>query len=701
MEIRRKRPLFARLLLVGTTLITALAVAAVVLLVWQSRNQALRAGAVTTQNLARLLDEDLTASFDKVELALLAVKDELERQEASGRKDPAALQACLLRQKERAPDALSLRVIDEHGDLSSSAPPTSEAHHLGDREYFWALRDGAPHVVSKPFSGRVIPAPVTVIARRLEHRDGSFAGAVIGALDLNHVATMLARPDVGPEGVVVLRGEDLQVMARTDSRGAKGVVDASAVSDELKGLVASGRSSGTYEALAPSDGTLRTLSFRRLDHHPFFIIVGVAHDDRLADWRRETRWAVALLLGFVALAACGALLAVRAWRRQALAEERLEFAIEAATDVVWDWNLEADTLFQPRWAKAYGYPQEATPTTGQELARYVHPEDLPLLDEAVRLAAGGVRDRVEFEHRVRAASGEWRWTLARGRVVARDAHGKATRIIGTCADITDRKLMMAKLHMADRMASVGTLAAGIAHEINNPLAYVAGNVEYAIELLEPVAALRSAEAPSAPGAAATECITVLRDVQEGAERVRQIVRDLKVFSRSDEEQRTPVPLAKAIQGALKLAEADIRYRARLVTRLAELPPVLANEARLSQVFLNLLLNAAQAIPEGRPDANQITVETRLDPPGRAVAEVSDTGAGIPPDVLKRIFDPFFTTKPVGVGTGLGLTICHSIVTGLGGDIEVTSEVGKGTTFRITLPVTGSVGLRESLAPTPP
>jgi PAS domain S-box-containing protein len=367
-------------------------------------------------------------------------------------------------------------------------------------------------------------------------------------------------------------------------------------------------------------------------------------------------------------------------------EERLRLASEAATDVVWDWNLVDDTMFAPRWAEAYGYPPEAAPRTGAELAPYIHPDDMPAFDDAMRRAITGERDTVEFEHRVRAGTGEWRWMLARGRVVARDAQGKATRVVGACSDVTERKLLLAKLQVADRLASVGTLAAGVAHEINNPLAYVVGNVEYVIETLEALGRDRGDRARG-PQAIATECTKVLREAQEGAERVRQIVRDLKLFSRPDDEQRAPVSLLRVVEAALNLAEADIRYRARLERKLAGVPPVLANEARLSQVFLNLLVNAAQAIPEGDPDRNQITVETRVGPGGRVVAEVRDTGVGIPPELRARIFDPFFTTKAVGGGTGLGLTICHGIVSALGGSIEVESEVGRGSTFRVSLPVT--------------
>jgi CheY-like chemotaxis protein len=144
-----------------------------------------------------------------------------------------------------------------------------------------------------------------------------------------------------------------------------------------------------------------------------------------------------------------------------------------------------------------------------------------------------------------------------------------------------------------------------------------------------------------------------------------------------------VDVERVLESSLRMASNEIRHRARLVKDFSAVPPADGNEARLGQVFLNLIVNAAQAIPEGRAAENEIRIATRLEGEDRIVTEISDTGAGIPPDVLPRIFDPFFTTKPVGLGTGLGLAICRRIVLGLGGDIQVESVPGK-TTFRVTL-----------------
>ena len=251
-------------------------------------------------------------------------------------------------------------------------------------------------------------------------------------------------------------------------------------------------------------------------------------------------------------------------------------------------------------------------------------------------------------------------------------------------DVTEQKHLQAQLEIADRLASLGTMAAGVAHEINNPLAVVVGNAEFVLEHLT--------QGPSAldPNARATkEALDAQRDILSAASRIARIVADLRAFSRPEPGASGSLDVRDAIEWAVRSTAHEFRHRARLITKLEKVPRVDGEETRLGQVLVNLLINAAHAIAPGNTEANAVTVATRADAGGGVVIEVTDTGSGIVPEILSRIFLPFFTTKAVGVGTGLGLAICHGIVASMGGELGVESVVGKGTTFRITLPPSSS------------
>lgn len=259
---------------------------------------------------------------------------------------------------------------------------------------------------------------------------------------------------------------------------------------------------------------------------------------------------------------------------------------------------------------------------------------------------------------------------------------------------SELQLTRDRLVLSEKLAAVGQLAAGVGHEINNPLAFVSGNIEFLrTRLRELRPALR--EVPDAD-----DLLAALDDAAEGSTRIEAIVKDLKTFARSDDSSISAVDVRDCLEFALSMAGPEIRHRATIERDYGEVPAVEANDARLGQVFLALVVNAAQAMREGRKPENRIRVQTRRDPDGQVRVSISDSGAGISAEHLSRIFDPFFTTKPVGEGTGLGLSIAHSIVTSLSGRIEVTSSEGKGSTFQVVLPSSKRVAQRARAVNTP-
>lgn len=293
--------------------------------------------------------------------------------------------------------------------------------------------------------------------------------------------------------------------------------------------------------------------------------------------------------------------------------------------------------------------------------------------EPMRDLEGRVVGRVELQYSLREA-------FARRRAVDLMVAAILALLVAggilLTREMKRRHRIQSQLVESERLASIGRLAASVAHEINNPLTYISANVQYAADALRDPASIAAMNVADVRAAMA--------DALEGADRVRRIVVDLKASARVDPDEIVPVDLAAVARKSLKMAANEIKHHGSAVESLAEVPAVRGNEGRLVQVVVNLLVNAAQAMPESRKEGNRIIVRTlRIE--GGAALEVEDNGTGISPENLRRVFDPFFTTKPRGVGTGLGLYVCHSIVQGLGGTLELESESGRGTLARIRLP----------------
>ena len=390
---------------------------------------------------------------------------------------------------------------------------------------------------------------------------------------------------------------------------------------------------------------------------------------------------------------------------EALRESELRFRLiaRATHDALWEEDLVTGLVTRGEaFATLFGYRlEDVGPDVAWWLER-VHPDDRGRLQARLRAWIASDAEILSEEYRFRRADGRWAHVFDRG-VIMRGPAGEPLRIIGAMMDITARKELEAKLLFADRMASVGTLAAGVAHEINNPLSYLIANVRLVESRLR---ALVDSDAPLDPGAlreALAAGAAALGEAGEGAERVHSIVSDLKIFARAEEDRRGPVDVGRVLEAALHLADHEIRGRARLVREIADLPPVLANEARLGQVFMNLIVHAVEAIAPGAPEANEIRVVARVGDGGAVVVEIRDTGSAVPPGERARLFEPFSATSrlhegaapaSLRAGVGLGLSVSHAIVTALGGEIVVESGSDRGSCFRVSLPA-------AERAPSPP
>lgn len=405
--------------------------------------------------------------------------------------------------------------------------------------------------------------------------------------------------------------------------------------------------------------------------------------------------------------------------------ERLSLALDGADLGLWDWHLPGGTVnYNEQWAAMLGYQMNDLEPSVATWEALVHPDDMPLVQQVLRQHLDGQLPFYETEHRCKTKDGNWNWILDRGRVVEKDASGKPVRMAGTHLDINDRKLAEEKLLLLneeleqrvqeevaknrdkdafmlqqDKMASIGQLAAGVAHEINNPMGFIISNLgtlrEYTGSILgfieecdllltdthELKQQFEKLYASHDLQFITTDIGDLLQESLEGADRVKHIVLDLKDFARVDDATVKATDLNQCVNSTINIVRNEIKYVAELNLDLGSIPPVMCNPQQINQVITNLLVNAAQAI-EGH---GSVAVTTRFDS-RYVVLTVSDTGKGMSSETVKRIFEPFFTTKPVGQGTGLGLTISYDMVRKNGGEISVESELGKGTTFTVKLPV---------------
>ena len=415
--------------------------------------------------------------------------------------------------------------------------------------------------------------------------------------------------------------------------------------------------------------------------------------------------------------------------------EWLTLALEGGRLGLWHLDVATGTsLYSDECATMLGYTEGELASVAETWESLMHPDDILAVRVALQDYLCGHSPQYVAEHRLLCKSGDWRWILTRGRAVERHDDGTTKLLVGTHLDITERKAAELALYNSrkqlkllneqleervaeevrknrendirllqhDKLAAIGQLAAGVAHEINNPMGFIMANLtilkQYSATMVQYIKSFEEITAADLSDGSQSalqetrklldidyiinELPPLLAESTEGAKRIRRIVLDLKDFARLDEQEIKEADLNQLVESTVNMVRGEIKYVASLDLQLCELPPLLfCHPQQINQVISNLLINAAQAIDK----QGVITIRT-FQAGSWVILSVTDTGKGIPRELHNRIFDPFFTTKDVGKGTGLGLSISYDIIKKHGGEITVASEVGSGSTFTIKLPV---------------
>ena len=387
---------------------------------------------------------------------------------------------------------------------------------------------------------------------------------------------------------------------------------------------------------------------------------------------------------------------VRAEEALRIQQTRLDLAASSGKLGLWDLDLTTNVAWRTlQHDRLFGY-DELQPSWGPEDSlRHVVPEDRPIFQKAFEEAL--VTGIFHYELRIDPAQGPRRWIEASGEL-SRDESGRPVRMAGTVAEITERKraedevrALQRELALASRLAAMGTLAAGVAHEVNNPLSAALADQAMALADVQDVLGRLRGSEPLDREAEARRLEGVVEELGnavEGARRIARVVKELTIFARPS-QARTRERLADIVAKAMHWLPASVHKVAKVSVEDGGAPEIVASFGQIEQVVVNLVTNAAKATRPGKPG----TIIVRFGPgaPGMARLDVIDQGTGIDPEILGRLFDPFFTTNAAGKGMGLGLAVCHSIVTSHGGTLAVESEVGRGSTFRIELPAADATG----------
>jgi PAS domain S-box-containing protein len=699
---------FKRRLVATVILLNLLVYSLAGLSLYQSRIKYEKQAAVSTQNIASILDHYIKGEITSIDLALLAVKNEAEKQIARGGINKEDLNRFMTLQHSYLPALQGLRLTNSRGDVmyGTGGLTPGVLVNNSDRDYFIFERDNPKGdlFISKPVLGRIANKWIFNIARRVNNPDGSFAGTVYGALTTDHFITIFSGLDVGRNGAIALRDGELALVARYPE--ISNTIGTKAVSKEFFAHFNAGEKNATFKGRSGIDNKDRLITYRKIADFPLYVIVVLAQEEYLADFRKEAR----TQLGLVALITLitmvySSMLFIR-WKRKnevdtELRENRtqlkdiIEFLPDATLAInkekriiIWNRAIEEITGVSASEMIGKGDYAYTIPFYGEprpQLMDLVFENSEELASKYLNITREGNTFTAEvFCNALYNNKGAWIF------VKASPLHDQSGNIIGAIEiirDITEMKQaeearlkLENQLLQARKMESVGRLAGGVAHDFNNMLSAIIGFGHLAL----------------AESGTAQPLHSYLTEIRKAADRSVNLTRQLLAFARKQTIAPRTLDLNETVAGMLKMLQRLIGENIELNWHPGnDLWQVKMDPSQVDQMLANLCVNSRDAISGN----GKISIETgnividdsySAHHPGLVPGEyvrltISDNGDGMDEETLANIFEPFFTTKGIGKGTGLGLATVYGAVKQNSGFINVFSESGLGTTFMIYLP----------------
>jgi PAS domain S-box-containing protein len=644
-------------------------------LVKNQRQYELRAQAMT-QNIAGALDQNISGTIQKIDLVLGALAREAELGLAGRGLSEPAVQALMDWYRPRVPEVAGYRLTDAQGRLLyGTGLENARGFDFSSRDYFIYHRDHQDGSlrISGPVMGFIVSRYIMIFSRRYNHPDGRFAGVVFASIPLDHFNQLIARFNLGREDTIILRGEDLGLIARHPFlAGPNGAVGSTEVSKQYRDLVVSRVTWATYRAVAPADGVERTFTIHRLDRAPMILGIGLSTRDYLAGWTKEVRQTLAMDFGFLVMSLVLGGLLLKYFTKLADSQQLLQSIIDTAPMRVFWKDRDLHYLgCNPPFALDAGKsrPDEVVGKDDFQLG-WVDRADQYRADDRNVLATG--IPKLFYEELLTTGDGRSLW-VRKAKLPLKDRNNNTIGLLGLYEDVTEQKAMeqalsrsQAQLQQSQKMESLGILAGGLAHDMNNVLAAILG--------------LASANLEAQP--AGSRVHKAFTTIIQAAERGGKVVRGLLGFARQSPVEVLEVDVNRLLQEEVRLLERTTLSKVHLEMDLApDLPPIHGDQNALSHAVMNLCVNAVDAMPV----TGTLTLKTRILDSGWVEVQVWDNGSGMPQEVLAKVLDPFFTTKKPGQGTGLGLSMVYSTVKAHHGELELQSEPGRGTCVRMRFP----------------